>query len=314
MEVQHQIKRSLSRPSALCHIASILSWNEGLRRMALAERVCADFGFLDARGQAQVGSCLSALRSLEQAGHFSLPAGRTAGGSCVRQRGFAPVPAAGVPSEVGRVRGLSLVLVSTSAEHEIWHGLMAGEHPRGAGPLVGRQLRYLVGSEHGWLGASGIAASALHLSSRDRWIGWDAEQRRAHLHRVAGLSRCLLRPGVACRNLASHVLGQLLRWLPSDFEERYGFSPYLVETFVDGMAHSGASLRASNWQLLGETTGRGRQDRSHEAAVGRKHVYGKRLFYPLLNDIARFVSVCRWLFGLCIAVASSASLDSVSWG
>ena len=178
------------------------------------------------------------------------------------------------------VRGLSLVLVSTSAEHEIWHGLMAGEHPRGAGPLVGRQLRYLIGSEHGWLGAAGIAASALHLSSRDRWIGWDAEQRRAHLHRVAGLSRYLIRPGAACRNLASHVLGQLLRRLPSDFEERYGFSPYLVETFVDGTTHSGASLRAANWRLLGETAGRGRQDRSHEAAAGRKQVY----VYELLPD------------------------------
>ena len=44
--------------------------------MALAERVCADFGFLDVRGHAQVGSCLAALRNLERAGHLSLPAGR----------------------------------------------------------------------------------------------------------------------------------------------------------------------------------------------------------------------------------------------
>ncbi len=79
---------------------------------------------------------------------------------CVRRRGHAPVaPVRGVRSKAGRVRGLSLVLVSDGAHREIWHGLMASEHPRGAGPLVGCQLRYLVGSEHGWLGGVGIATT-----------------------------------------------------------------------------------------------------------------------------------------------------------
>ena len=73
--------------------------------------------------------------------------------------------------------------------------MMAAEHPQGAGPLFGCQLRYLPGSGHGWLGGIGIAASALHLAPRDRWIGWDAATRRAHLHRVVGLSRSLIRPG-----------------------------------------------------------------------------------------------------------------------
>jgi hypothetical protein len=64
----------------------------------------------------------------------------------------------------------------------IWNELPIREHPRGAGPLVGRQLRYLIGSEHGWLGAAGFGASALQLHDRDRWIGWDGEVRRGHLH------------------------------------------------------------------------------------------------------------------------------------
>jgi hypothetical protein len=34
--------------------------------------------------------------------------------------------------------------------------------------------------------------------------------------------------------MASHVLGQLLRRLASDFEARYGYAPWLVETFADG--------------------------------------------------------------------------------
>ncbi len=40
----------------------------------------------------------------------------------------------------------------------IWNKLMIEEHPLGDGPLVGRQLRYLISSEHGWLGGFGFAA------------------------------------------------------------------------------------------------------------------------------------------------------------
>ena len=61
-------------------------------------------------------------------------------------------------------------------------------HPRGAVPLVGRQLYYLVKSEHGWLGGLGFSSSALHLEARDRWIGWDWDTRRANLHHVVNLS------------------------------------------------------------------------------------------------------------------------------
>lgn len=64
---------------------------------------------------------------------------------------------------------------------------MESEHPLGAGPLVGRQLRYLIGSPHGWLGGIGYGASALQLADRDAWIGWNHEQRRKYLHTVIGL-------------------------------------------------------------------------------------------------------------------------------
>ncbi len=94
----------------------------------------------------------------------------------------------------------------------------------------------------------------LPLSARDR--GWDEAQRRDNLDRV--LSRFLIRPGVA--NLASHVLGRVLRRLPGDFEARYGFQPWLVETFLEDQ---GACLRAANFVRIGATAGRGRQDREN---------------------------------------------------
>ena len=53
-------------------------------------------------------------------------------------------------------------------EHmRIWNGIMIRQHPRGHGPLVGRQVRYLIGSEYGRLGAMGFATPARQLADRE---------------------------------------------------------------------------------------------------------------------------------------------------
>ena len=41
--------------------------------------------------------------------------------------------------------------------------------------------------------------------------------------------------------------------------------------------YRGVCYRAANWQYLGETTGRGKCDRTHQAGLPRKAVY----VYPL---------------------------------
>ena len=74
VDVQHQVKRTLCAPEALARVRALLAEPEVVHRSALAERVCAEFAFFDARGRAQRGSCLKALRELERAGHLALPA------------------------------------------------------------------------------------------------------------------------------------------------------------------------------------------------------------------------------------------------
>ena len=137
--------------------------------------------------------------------------------------------------------------------------LFETEHPRGAGPLVGRQLRCLIDSEHGRLGGAAFASAALCLQDRDCWIGWNREQRLESLDRVLGLSRYLIRPSVDCRNLASHVLGLLLKRLPQDSERCYGYQPWPLETFVDESRHTGTCYRAANWTRIGRTEGERRR-------------------------------------------------------
>ena len=281
MDIQNQIKRTLSAPEAIAYVSQLLEDDEFCSRTELADFLCEEFGFQDPRGQNQRAGCLRGLRELEAKGWFQLPPPELQKANPTPRRLPEPVPETkSVPEEVGKVSGLELVLVRQEGQMRIWNELMIREHPQGAGPLVGRQIRYLVNSEHGWLGAFGFAAPALQLGARDRWIGWSAEQRRAHLHGVVCMSRFLIRPSVECRNLASRLLSMSLERLVEDFTQRYHYRPWLVESFVDTSRFSGACYRAANWILVGQTQGRGRQDRFTRRQETIKDIY----VYPLEKD------------------------------
>ena len=185
----------------------------------------------------------------------------------------------GVPVRAGAVLGLILTLVETEIQRRTWNEIVAREHPQGAVLHVGAQLRYLIESEHGILGAIGFAASALALAARDEWIGWSPPMRRKRLHRILGLSRFLIRSSVRCHCLASMVLGRVLRRLPDDFRRRYGYRPALVETFCDASRHDGTCFRAANFTCIGKSAGRGRLAPRGQR-VPKKHI----LVYPLCAD------------------------------
>lgn len=279
--LQNQIKRTLSQPDNIDFVRGLLESNTVAHRSELAVRACERFGFHDARGRVQLAGCLKALRELESRGHFILPEAQSSPGRSSPRRLSAPVALPDeVPAQAGEVKALELILVRTLEHMRLWNELMAGEHPQGVGPLVGRQLRYLIGSAHGWLGGFGFAAPALRLADREAWIGWDEQGRGARLHYVVGMSRFLLRPSVVCRNLASKVLSMSLSALPDDFERQYGYRPWLVESFIDTDQHSGVCYQAANWIEVGRTRGRGRQDRFKQAALSTKAIF----VYPLVHD------------------------------
>ena len=277
MYEQHRIPSTLSDPETLARVKALMAAAGAASRMEISRRVCVLFGFLDARGRPQLASCMQALRTLDAAGHIRLPAPRHNYRRCRPYCIGRPVPPpVGVPARADQLRGLELVEVTDPAQRGIWNELMRSEHPRGAVQHAGAQLRYLLVSDHGVLGALGFAAAALTLAARDTFIGWDADQRSRQLHRVIGLSRFLIRSSVHCRNLASKALGLALRRLPDDFQHRYGYRPLLVETFVEKGRYQGTSLAAANWRRVGETAGRGRF-----AAPGAEVAVKAVWLYPL---------------------------------
>lgn len=308
MNPQNQIKRVLSKPESIEYVSRLLEEEEIASRIELAEFVCEQFGFQDPRGQHQIGGCLKALRELETKGWFELPITGVQKRKPAPRRLSEPVEEPQeVPGEVGDVVKLGLILVEQESQMRIWNELMIREHPQGAGPLVGRQIRYLIGSAHGWLGALGFAAPALQLADRDRWIGWDAEQRRTHLDGIVCLSRFLIRPRVECRNLASRLLSMSLQRLVQDFERRYHYRPWLVESFVDTSRFTGGCFQAANWIRVGQTQGRGRQDRFNKWEKTVKDIY----VYPLEKDFRDHLGLAKGA-GLG-ALGPADGIDNDTW-
>lgn len=275
MNTTSTIHERLASADAVALVKDWLKKNNGQNRTALARHVCEAFDLRDARGQLRVGGAQKALRELESAGYWRLPKARHGARKWQPRRLGRPVAEArGVPVRAEQVKGLYLEEVGAEQEElfRTWNELIEREHPLHDSRMVGRQLRYLIGSEHGWLGAVGFGSCALRLAARDEWIGWDEPMRRRFQDRVLDMRRFLIRPSVRCENLASRVLSMVTERIGPDFERRYGFEPWLLESFVNTEAYEGTCFRAANWLCVGESIGRGRNG-PIEPTVARKDVY-----------------------------------------
>jgi hypothetical protein len=236
---------------------------------------CRATDWHDANGRLSISSANVALAKLERQGQVQLPprsrqpAGRSPRGLLDDGQ---PLPALPKLSLRSSLR-LRLIENDRDPAHRIWNRLIAREHPLGRSPLVGAQLRYLVECEEGIVGAFGFGPAAFHLQCRDQWIGWNVQARNQNRPKVLGLARFLIRPGLCRPNLASECYGLVLPQVAQDWEHRYGVKPVLVETYVDRSSHQGRSLAAANWRRLGESKGRGRDDRRRAKGKSIKDVW-----------------------------------------
>ena len=122
-----------------------------------------------------------------------------------------------------------------------------------------------------------FAAAAWTVAARDRFIGWSAMTRAAHLSLVANNTRFLIPPWVQVKSLASHLLARVSRRIKADWQQKYGHPIHLLETFVERPRYRGVCYRAANWICVGRTVGRTRNDRHTRIQAPIKDVY----VYPL---------------------------------
>ena len=284
MKTAQTILELLSGKNTVARVKDWLQKNKNKGRSALAQYLCRALNITDHLGKPRIAGVHVALRLLESRGFWKLPQlPRRVRSQPQPRRLNTAVPAPKrVPAQVDEVKGLRLVEVSTGEEQlfRTWNELMLTEHPLQDCRLVGRQLRYLIGSEHGWLGAIGFGSCALRLGVRDEWIGWDASTRKSFQERLINMTRFLIRPQVCCQNLASRVLRLCQQQVGEDFTNRYGFEPWLLESFVDTEQHWGTCYQAANWLPIGTTAGLGRSAHASRPTKTPKTLY----VYELSRD------------------------------
>lgn len=143
----------------------------------------------------------------------------------------------------------------------------------------GEKLRYIVYTDdQRVLACLMFSHAAWNLQPREKFIGWNQDVKKNNLNYVANNSRFVIMPDVRVRNLATWILGAIVRRISSDWQQHYGHPIYALETFVDELRHHGSCYKAANWLRIGD----------FEVRKGQKALIGSTLgiyFFSLIDDI-----------------------------
>jgi len=250
-----------------------------LSQSELLETVCENLNWLTASGFPKRHACKQLLFQMEEQGLVQLPQKRCQG---AKSR---PPPLKTAQTDPPETLNVSLKELGTvyvepvtsDKERHLWNEYIERYHPLRYKHPFGYAIRYFVHVNNQYLGCIMLSGASRALAPRDTWIGWKPKQRKANLSWIVNNSRYLIFPWVKIPHLASHVLGKLARRVATDWEERWGFRPLLLETFVDPIYFSGICYQAAGWELLGETSGRGLAQPGKTYTSSPKLIYIKSL-------------------------------------
>jgi len=255
-----------------------------LSRTELVKTICENLNWVTPTGQHKTNSCQQLLEKLERQGLLALPDKQKRRDSTGEQISIGPRTEPGLPVEgpVADLEPLELVPLRSRNDLGLWNEYVHRYHELGYKRPFGAHQRYFIisGSGQNPLGCLLFAAAAWALHARDEWIGWSEVDRSLRLNLIVNNTRLLIFPWVRVKNLASKTLSLAAKRIGSDWQKRYGYSPVLLETFVDPEKHQGTCYKAANWIFLGQTAGRGRTERHNKRPFTRKHIYVS----PLCRD------------------------------
>jgi hypothetical protein len=281
MSLECRYRGRVITPQDIAFIRQLIAGNPSASRRRLSEKLCEVWQWKQANGALRAMVCRGLLLMLHRAGEIELPPVRfTTLNPFLRREPPAPMlidmsPIAGALTEL---RPVELQQVRRTADEPLFNSLMEQHHYLAYEQPVGEHLKYLVWARiHDSLRPIACLAwssAPRHLGSRDRYIGWNAEARRRNIRFIAYNTRFLILPWVRVPHLASHILGRMTATLSEDWQRIYYHPVYFAETFIDPGRFRGTCYRAANWQLLGVTTGRGKNDHTKKPNRPIKQVLG----------------------------------------
>jgi hypothetical protein len=273
------LKREIGR-SELIQIRSLIETSGDRGRTYISKRLCHFWDWRLPNGQLKDIACRDLLRRLERRGLIQLPPPLRP----ARRKGYTNNPslpkdfvAAPLCQSLGDFSAIEIEMVRGSFQERLYNGLIHSYHYLGYHQGTGEQLKYIIRGDGHVLSAIGFGGAAFKSAARDAHIGWDKAAREHHLVNVVNNNRFLILPWIRVPHLASHILGRISRRIRLDWHDYYKRDIVLLETFVEQGRFKGTCYKASNWLYIGQTTGRGRNDRYKNNRVPIKDIY----LYPL---------------------------------
>lgn len=264
-------------PQGLEELRQWMGDNPHWSRWRLSRELATRWDWRNGAGQLKDMAARTLLVKLEQRGLLELPARRQVPTNRMRC-GAQPTitePAERIVCALADLPPLNVEEVSERPAERAWVRAALGQfHYLGFSGAVGQNVQYLVrdGQERP-LACAVFGAAAWKCQDRDRFIGWSAEQKQMNLGLIANNSRFLILPWVTVPHLGSWILGQVAGRIARDWQAKYGHRVVLLETFVERERFRGTVYRAANWQAVGVTAGRTRQDRHTCIQVAVKDIY-----------------------------------------
>ena len=261
----------------LDQIRSLIKENPQFYRAKLSREVCQMLRWLKPDGKLKDMSCRVAMLRMQKDGLIELPEPLRAK-AVIRKIEFtqATAPKDSILCPVNKLSHLQLQMINKT-NTSLWNEYIERYHYLGYTPLPGAQLRYFITANDQILALTGFGAAAWQTSPRDKFIGWNHEQRKRNLHLIVNNARFLILPWVQSKNFASKILSLHARQLPYDWEERYNIRPVLMESFVEKNRFAGTCYKAANWYNVGQTKGRGKLGPPGKISVPIKDIW----LYPL---------------------------------
>jgi hypothetical protein len=269
-------------------ICRLIADNPLANRIKLSRTVCELLGWLRPDGRLKEMSCRVAMIRMHNDGLIPLPPPQNKNGNGRRHAKHSPLsnpPPLLFTTPARLITNLQLKIVTHTHQSYLWNELIDRYHYLGYTPLPGAQLRYIVKSQNTLLALFGFGASAWMTAPRDRFIGWNHQQRQKNLHLVINNARFLILPWVQSAHLASLLLGKISRQIADDWQNRYNYRPVLLETFVETPRFKATAYKAANWICVGQTQGRGKLGQRKENNLPIKDIW----LYPLHKRFRQFL-------------------------
>lgn len=249
-------------------------------RTYISKELCRQWDWRLPNRQLRDIACRDLLRRLEKRGLIQLPpplhAARKPGykNKTVLPQDFTSTP---IDHSLKDFSSIEIEMVRGSSKESLYNALIGSYHYLGYHQGAGEQLKYVIRGDGHVLAAIGFGGAAFKSAARDVHIGWSHAVREQKLVKVVNNNRFLILPWVRVPHLASHILGRVSRRIRGDWQTYYNRDIVLLETFVEQARFKGTCYKAANWRHIGETTGRGRNDRYSQNKVPIKDIY----IYPL---------------------------------